>query len=109
MSNDYMLAGVINQVQYCALMCMVARDTGYTPGVFTVFINNIQIYDRHVDGAKELLNRTPIECHPHIWINPDKKDFYSITIDDIKVVDYPMKEIKEKNPQITAFRDNTGI
>lgn len=108
-SSDFMTAGCINQVQYVALQYMVARHLGYEPGVFTFFMNNIQIYDRHIDGAKELINRTPVVCSPKLWLNPDKKDFYDFTIDDIKVIDYPVDEIKKQNPQIDAFKENIGI
>lgn len=108
-SCDYGTAGVINQVQYCVLLSLVARHTGYKPGKFTWFCNNIQLYDRHFDAAKELLNREGVQCTPHIWLNPDKKDFYSFTLDDIKIMGYPMDEIKKKNPQLTVFRTEIGI
>ena len=47
-----------------------------------------------------MLSRDSVECSPKVWINPDKKDFYDMTIDDIKVVGYPRDIIKEKNPQL---------
>ena len=109
MSSDCCTASIINQVQYVALQCMIARHLGYTPGIFTFFQNNIQIYDRHINGAKELIAREGIDCQPYIWLNPDKKDFYDFTIDDVKVAGYPMAKIKEKNPQISDFKDNIGI
>lgn len=98
-SSDFVTAGCINQVQYLVFQHVIARHLGYTPGRFTWFYNNIQIYDRHVDFAKELLKREPVDCNPEIYINPDKTDFYDMTQDDIKIVGYPSKEIKEKNPQ----------
>ena len=100
-SSDFITAGCINQVQYLVFLHAVARHLGYTPGRFTWFYNNIQIYDRHVDFAKELLEREPVDCEPKIWINPEKTDFYSFTQDDIKIIDYPRQKIKTKNPQIT--------
>ena len=50
-------AGGINEIQYAALLLMVARATGYEAGVFTHFVANEQIYDRHIDNANELLRR----------------------------------------------------
>ena len=50
-------AGGINEIQYAALLMMIARVTGYEPGVFTHFVANEQIYDRHMDNAQELLRR----------------------------------------------------
>ncbi len=100
-SSDFCTAGCINQVQYLVLLYLVARHTGYTPGRFTWFYNNIQIYDRHIDNAKIMLEREPIDCTPEIWLNPEKKDFYDFTEEDIKIIGYPRKLIKEKNPQLT--------
>ena len=99
-SSDFATAGSINQVQYTALLYMVARHCGYEVGKFTWFCANVQIYDRHVEPVTTMLQRTPITCTPSIWLNPDKKNFYDFTIEDIKVVNYPLAEIKEKNPQL---------
>ena len=99
-SSDFATAGCINQVQYIVLQMMVARHLGYTPGKFTWSYNNIQIYDRHINQAIEMLNREPIDCNPQIVLNPDKHDFYDFTVDDVKIVDYPREKIKEKNKQL---------
>ena len=100
-SSDFLTAGCINQVQYTSLLYMVAAHFGYTPGRFTWMYDNIQIYDRHMEQAKIMLERESVECRPSIWVNPDIHNFYDFTLDDIKVVGYPTKEIKEKNPQLT--------
>ncbi len=91
-------AGGINEIQYAALLMMIARHTGYEPGVFTHFIANEQIYDRHINQAKELLKRVgkieklDIHNNPKLILNPNKTDFYNITIDDFTIKDYePMK------------------
>lgn len=99
-SSDFATAGCINQFQYVVLQYLFARHLGYKPGKFSWMANNVQIYDRHIDQVKEMLDRNSIKCSPKIWLNPDKKDFYSFTKDDIKIVGYPFKEIKEKNPQL---------
>ena len=100
-SSDFLTAGCINQVQYLVFLYLVARHCGYTPGRFTWFYDNIQIYDRHIEKAKEILKREPIDCNPEIWLNPEKKDFYDFTPDDIEIKGYPRQLIKEKNPQMT--------
>ncbi len=100
-SSDFCTAGTINQVQYLVLLYLVARHTGYTPGRFTWFYNNIQIYDRHIKQAEEMLKREPVDCSPKIVLNPDKTDFYEFTQDDIKIEGYPRKLIREKNPQLS--------
>ena len=99
-SSDYLTAGCINQVQYIALLMMIARHTGYKVGKFTCGFINCQIYDRHIENAKIMLERESIPANPKIILNPEKKDFYDITIDDFKIVDYPREEIKNKNPQL---------
>lgn len=99
-SSDFATAGCINQVQYLVFLHLVARHLGLTPGRFSWFYNNIQIYDRHIEQAKELIAREPVDCEPKIWLNPEKTNFYDFTIDDIKVTGYPRAEIKEKNPQM---------
>lgn len=99
-SSDWITAGMINQCQYTCLLMMVARHCGYEPGVFCHFVQNVQIYDRHMDTAKDIINRESIKCQPKIVLNPEKKDFYSFTMDDFTLVDYPRDVIKEKNPQV---------
>ena len=99
-SSDFATAGCINQVQYLVFLHLVARHLGLTPGRFSWFYNNIQIYDRHIEQAKELIAREPVDCEPKIWLNPEKTNFYDFTIADIKITGYPRAEIKEKNPQM---------
>lgn len=101
-------AGSVNEVQYAALLIMVARHTGYKPGKFSHSIINEHLYDRHIDQANELVKRAN-ERHlatfeamrkgeidsnlkPKLVLNPDKKDFYDITIEDFTMENYePMK------------------
>lgn len=96
-------AGMINEVQYTALLMMIARHTGYEPGVFCHFVQNEQIYDRHIEQAHEMLlrykNKSIEESHsmrelfmPKLILNPEKKDFFEITIDDFTMINYePVK------------------
>lgn len=99
-SSDFLTAGCINQVQYLVFLHLVARHCGYTPGRFTWFYSNIQIYDRHVDQGEEMLKRKPVDCNPTIWLNPEKTNFYDFTVDDIKIINYPREEITKVNPQL---------
>lgn len=101
-SSDYETSCAINEIQYQALLLMVARHCGYEPGVFTHVIENAQIYDRHIEQAKQILDRSPVCGHnPVLRLKTDKTDFYEFTIDDFIMEDYPLAEIKEKNPQLT--------
>lgn len=87
-------AGGINEIQYAALQILVAQATGYQPGVFTHFVANEQIYDRHIDNAHILLDREPTICSPRLNIRPFT-DISKVTIDDFILENYvPIKEPK---------------
>jgi len=86
-SNDFLVAGYINKVQYVALQLMVCCHLGYLPGKFCHLVQNLHIYDRHFDAAYEIINRESIEnINPRIELNVNK-DFYDITIDDFEIFD----------------------
>lgn len=98
-SGDMLTAsgpGCVNEVQYAALLMMIARHCGYKPGKFTHFVANEQIYDRHFDAAKEIEKRFESAprygIHSNLILNPEKKDFYEFTIDDFTMEYYePIK------------------
>lgn len=110
-SGDMLTAsgpGGINEIQYAALLMMIARHTGYQPGVFTHVVANEQIYDRHMEAANEMLARykaksdevqekfqaNPEYCpaKPMLTLNPNATNFFEMTIDDFTMENYePMK------------------
>ena len=109
-SGDMLTAsgpGGINEIQYASLLMMIARHTGYKPGVFSHVVANEQIYDRHMDSVTEMQRRymkilrnesdeTLVENHwnmkPQLILNENKTNFYDMTIDDFTMVNYnPMK------------------
>lgn len=83
-SNDYIMAGYINKVQYLALQMMVAGHCGYKVGKFCHFVQNLHIYDRHLDSVDELLSRKPLEVQPKIVLK-EEKNFYDYTINDFVI------------------------
>ena len=99
-SGDMMAAsgaGGINEIQYASLLMMIAKVTGKEPGVFTHFVANEQIYDRHIENAKVLLERgsqlkedDPV---PMLVLNKEAGcDFGDIRIEDFEMKDYsPIK------------------
>lgn len=99
-SSDYIVSAAINEIQYVALMLMVCCHLGYKPGRFTHVIENCQIYDRHLIQAKQLIKRKDVACSPLLMLNCEQKNFYDITFDDFKLLDYPIEKIKSKNPQM---------
>ena len=56
-------------------------------GEFVHVIADAHIYDRHISLIEELISR---ETHPapKFWLNPEVKDFYQFTTDDLIVENY---------------------
>ena len=50
-------------------------------------IADCHIYDRHVPVIKELIGRTPYPA-PTVKLNPEIKNFYDFTTDDLIVENY---------------------
>ena len=116
-SGDMLTAsgpGGINEIQYAAFLMMIARHTGYKPGVFTHVVANEQIYDRHTDDATEMKARYSISANktklieidgeaaykvnepsgvqPKLILNPEASNFFDMTVDDFTMQDYnPIK------------------
>lgn len=85
-SNDYVMAGYINKIQYVALQMMVAAHCGFKVGKFCHMVQNLHVYDRHFDAVKEIIDREPLEQSPRIWLETSK-GFWDINIDDFKIYD----------------------
>jgi thymidylate synthase len=83
-SNDYLVAGYINKIQYVALQMMVAGHCKYKVGKFNHLVQNLHIYDRHFDAVKELINKEPLNKQPSLILK-EYKNFYDYTIDDFEI------------------------
>jgi thymidylate synthase len=92
-SQDILAANNWNVVQYAVLLMMMAQVSGLKAGELVHVISDAHIYDRHVDIIREMIER-PQYPAPKFSLNPDIKDFYDFTTDDIIIKDY------KKNPQI---------
>ena len=86
-SQDVLAANNWNVVQYSVLLHMIAQVCGLVPGELVHVIADAHIYDRHVPAIKELIER-PEYPAPKFTLNPDIKDFYDFTTDDIIIEDY---------------------
>lgn len=87
--------GGVNTIQYYFLLAMVSNLTGYKIGKFTHIINNLHIYDDHLQYVDDLLSAKEF-APPKLWINPEITNFYDYTVDDIKLIDYKY-DIQIKN------------
>ena len=86
-SQDILTAHNWNVCQYAVLMHMLAQVCDMEVGELVHVIADAHIYDRHIPLVEELISR---EQHPAptFWINPEIKDFYKFTEDDIRLDNY---------------------
>lgn len=92
-SQDILAANNWNVVQYAVLLHMIAQVSGLEAGELVHVIADAHIYDRHIPIIKELIARKPLPA-PTFWINPEIKNFYDFTTDDVRLDNY------EAGPQI---------
>ena len=86
-SQDVLTANNWNVAQYAVLMHMLARVCDMYVGVLVHVIAEYLIYDRHIPIIKELIEREP-QPAPEFWLNPQIRDFYEFSRDDVKAVNY---------------------
>ena len=92
-SGDLPLGVPFNSSQYAVLTHLLAQVTGLKPGLFTHVINNAHIYENQVEGMNlQLTRKDEAYDAPKLWVNPEIKDFYDFTEDDIKLIDYKHHE-----------------
>lgn len=86
-SQDMLAANGWNVAQYAILLMMIAQVNDMVAGELVHCIADAHIYDKHVPMIEELIER---EEHPapKVWLNPDVKNFYDFTTDDLHVEDY---------------------
>ncbi len=92
-SQDVLAANNWNVCQYAVLIYMLAQVCGMKPGELVHVIADAHIYDRHIPMIEELISREPYPA-PKFWLNPEVKDFYDFTPDDVRLDDY------QTHPQI---------
>ena len=86
-SQDVLAANNWNVCQYAVLVHMLAQVCDMEVGELVHVIADAHIYDRHIPMVEELINR---EQHPPptFWLNPEIKDFYQFTPDDVRLDNY---------------------
>ena len=86
-SQDVLAANNWNVCQYAVLLHMLAQVCDMQVGEFVHVIADAHIYDRHIPLIEELITR---ETHPAptFWLNPEIKDFYAFTKDDVRLDNY---------------------
>ena len=92
-SQDVLAANNWNVCQYAVLIYMLAQVCGMKAGELVHVIADAHIYDRHIPMIEELISREPYPA-PTFWLNPEIKDFYDFTPDDVRLDNY------QTHPQI---------
>lgn len=93
-SQDVLTANNWNVCQYAVLMHMLAQVCDMEAGELVHVIADAHIYDRHIPLVRELIARETYPA-PEFWLNPEVKDFYEFTRDDVRLEHYVT------GPQIT--------
>ena len=86
-SQDVLTANNWNVAQYAVLLHMIAQVSDMNVGELVHVIADAHIYDRHIPLIRELISREPHPA-PVFRLNPDVKDFYAFTKDDVSVENY---------------------
>ncbi len=92
-SQDVLAANNWNVCQYAVLIHMLAQVCGMKAGEMVHVIADAHIYDRHIPMIEELIAREPYPA-PVFRLNPEIKDFYDFTPDDVRLDNY------QTHPQI---------
>ena len=86
-SQDILTANNWNVCQYAVLVHMLAQVCDMNVGELVHVIADAHIYDRHIPLVEELIQR-PVHDAPKFALNPEIKDFYDFTPEDVTVTDY---------------------
>ncbi len=86
-SQDILAANNWNVVQYAVLLHMIAQVCDMQVGELVHVIADAHIYDRHIPIIKELISR-PTYAAPTFKLNPEIKDFYDFSRNDISLENY---------------------
>lgn len=102
-SADYPVGVPFDTTQYAVLLHLFARHLGVKPGLLTHNMADSHVYmsddvdqtdgvNTQFDQGKMIImeeaDEKILNCKPSIWLNPEKKNFFDFTIDDINIDNY---------------------
>jgi thymidylate synthase len=86
-SVDFPVGSAFNIGQYALLLAMLAHVTDMEAYEFIWNTGDTHIYLNQLPMIDEQLSREPLPL-PKLWLNPEVKDIFKFTFDDIKILDY---------------------
>ena len=86
-SCDMFLGVPFNIASYALLLSMVAQVVNMRAYECVLTLNDAHIYHEHFTAVKKQLKREPL-LSPWLWLNPEVKDIFAFTMEDIGLVDY---------------------
>lgn len=86
-SGDVGLGVPFNIASYSFLTHLMAHHLGYKVGEFIYNVGDAHIYENHISGLKEQLNRQPLEF-PVLKIERTREKLFDYVLDDFKLSDY---------------------
>lgn len=88
-SSDVALGLPFNIAQYALLTHLYARAAGLTARRLIVDIGDAHLYLNHVDAMREAVTtRSPVDCHPMLWINTRNTDIDGYKPEDFDITGY---------------------
>lgn len=96
-SQDMLTANNWNVAQYAVLVHMFAQASGLEAGELVHVIADAHIYDRHIPIVEKIMQHEG-KTAPTFRLNPEVKDFYDFTVDDIQLENYDYWPLEERIP-----------
>lgn len=94
-SADIFLGVPFNIASYALLTAMIAHVCELKSGELVHSFGDVHLYHNHLEQARIQLAREVLPL-PQLWLNPEVKDLFAFTYEDIEIRDY------QSHPHIAA-------